>query len=190
VIEMRRIANSEMRSAFLGWQCRIRQIAMRDYGGQPLAGMRPRVSSRTGEALAPALVVLLIPLEPKESTAFFKYQVQKTNEPQKTRDAGIGYLGADFYQIPELFSDEMAAVFRAGSGLAGDILGARGVVLDFEQFSQSFRMFCSARKLGKRDVARDAALWQARIFNRDLGNDCEVLSFRPDWKSANAEPPV
>lgn len=187
---MRRIANSEMRSAFLGWQCRIRQIAMRDYGGQPLPGMRPRVSTRTGEALAPALIVLLIPLEPKASTAFFRYQVQKTNEPQKTRDAGIGYLGADFYQMPELFSDEMAAVFQPGSTLAATILGARDVLLDFEQFNQSFRMFCSVRRLGRREASREAALWQARIFNRDLGNGCDVLSFRPDWNSANAEPPV
>jgi hypothetical protein len=187
---MRRINNSQMRDAFLGWQCRIRQIAMRDHGGQPLPGMRPRVSTRKGQALAPALIVLLIPLEPKESTAFFKYQVQKTNEVQKTREAGVGYLGADFYQLPELFSDEMAAVFGPDSALAGEIVSAREVVLDFEQFSQSFRMFCSVRKLGKRDAIRDAALWQARIFNRDLGNDCDVLSFRPDWKSANAEPPV
>ena len=89
---MRRIANAEMRNAFLGWQCRIRQMAMREYGGQPLPGMRPRVSTRSGGSLSPGLVVLLLPLEPRESTAFFKYQVQKTNEPQKTRDAGIGYL--------------------------------------------------------------------------------------------------
>ena len=179
-----------MRDAFLGWQCRIRQIAMRDHGGQPLQGMRPRISARTGETLAPALIVLLIPLEPQESTAFYKYQVQKTNEPGKTREAGIGYLGADFYQLPELFSDELAAVFGANSALAGGIVRAREVLLDFEQFNQSFRMFCGVRKLGKRDPGREAALWQARIFNRDLGNDCEVLSFRPDWKSANAEPPV
>ena len=53
---MRRIANAEMRDAFLGWQCRIRQIAMREYGGQPLAGMRPSVSTRKGKSLSPGLV--------------------------------------------------------------------------------------------------------------------------------------
>jgi len=187
---MRRIANAEMRDAFLGWQCRIRQIAMREYGGRPLAGMQPRISTRSGKLLAPALIVLLIPLAPEESTAFFKYQVQKTNEAQKTRDAGIGYLGADFYQLPELFSDEMAAIFQPNSAAAAEILAKRDVLLDFEQFSQSFRMFCRVRRLGKKDAAREAALWQARLFNPNLPNDSEVLGFRPDWKNAHAEPPV
>jgi hypothetical protein len=179
-----------MRDAFLGWQCRIRQIAMREYGGQPLAGMRPSVSTRKGKSLSPGLVVLLLPLAPEESTAFFRYQVQKTNEPQKTREAGIGYLGAEFYQLPELFSDRMAAIFQPASPLAGEILKAKEVVLEFAQFNQSFRMFCAVRRLAKRDAARDAALWQARIFKRDLANDCEVLGFAPDWTSANADPPV
>jgi hypothetical protein len=187
---MRRIANAEMRDAFLGWQCRIRQIAMREYGGQPLAGMRPSVSTRRGKSLSPGLVVLLLPLEPEESTAFFRYQVQKTNEPQKAREAGIGYLGAEFYQLPELFSDSMAAIFQPASPLAAEILKAKEAVLEFAQFNQSFRMFCTVRRLAKRDTARDAALWQARIFKRDLANDCEVLSFTPDWTSANADPPV
>lgn len=187
---MRRIANAQMRDAFLGWQCRIRQIAMREYGGQPLPGMQPRVSTRSGKSLAPALIMLLLPAEPRESTAFFKYQVQKTNEPQKARDAGIGYLGAEFYQLPELFSDAMAAIFQPASSLAAQILKAKEVVLDFEQFSQSFRMFCAVRRLGKKDEAREAALWQARIFKRDLANDCDVLGFTPDWTSANADPPV
>ena len=187
---MRRIANAEMRNAFLGWQCRIRQIAMREYGGQPLSGMRPRVSTRKGKSLSPGLIVLLLPIEPRESTAFFKYQTQKTNEQQKTREAGIGYLGAEFYQLPELFSDAMAAIFQPSSPLAAEILKAKEVVLDFEQFSQSFRMFCAVRRLTQRDHAREAALWQARIFKRDLANDCDVLSFIPDWTSANADPPV
>lgn len=187
---MRRIANAEMRDAFLGWQCRIRQIAMREYGGQPLPGMRPSVSTRRGKSLSPGLIVLLLPLEPKESTAFFKYQVQKTNELQKTREAGVGYLGAEFFQLPELFSDAMAAIFQPRSPLAAEILKATEVVLDFEQFNQSFRMFCAVRRLGQRDAAREAALWQARIFKRDLANDCDVLSFTPDWTSANADPPV
>jgi hypothetical protein len=187
---MRRIANTEMRDAFLGWQCRIRQIAMRDYGGQPLAGMRPRVATRSGALLAPALVVLLIPRETTESTAFFKFQVQKTNEPQKTLEAGVAYLGADFYQLPELFSEETVAVFQPGSGLAADISAAREVLLDFEQFSQSFRMFCRVRRLARKEAAREAALWQARIFNRDIPNDSEVLGLRPDWKNAHAEPPA
>ena len=63
---------------FLGWQCLIRQSAMREDGGRPSPGMRPRVLDTAGRELAPALTVLLIPKEPEESTAFFRFQVMKT----------------------------------------------------------------------------------------------------------------
>ena len=189
---MRRIANAEMRDAFLGWQCRIRQIAMREYGGQPLPGMRPRVSTRKGKSLSPGLVVLLLPVEPQESTAFFKYQVQKTNEPQK--DAGRRHrlsgrrilpaagtlLGCHGGDLPARLELAAAEILKAKRGRAG----FRAVQ------SESYRMFCAVRRLGKKDEAREAALWQARIFKRDLANDCDVLSFTPDWTSANADPPV
>jgi len=33
---MRQISNAKLKAHFLGWQCRIRQISARDYGGQPM----------------------------------------------------------------------------------------------------------------------------------------------------------
>jgi hypothetical protein len=187
---MRRIADSEMRQAFLGWQCRIRQMSMRDYGGRPLAGMMPRVALRSGEVLLPAMITLLIPHDPGPSTSFLRFQVQKTPDPQRSREAGVAYLGADFYQLPELFSDELTAVFQPGSTTAASILSAREILLDFTQYNQSFRMFCRVRRLRSAEEAREASLWQARIFNRSLANEVIVLGFRPDWKNAHADPPV
>ena len=37
-------------------------------------------------------------------------------------------------------------------------------------------------------LAREASLWHNRLFNPNLGNDAEVLSFKPNWKNAMAEP--
>ena len=34
---------AKRRDSFLDWQCRIRQVAMREEGGRPSPGMRPRV---------------------------------------------------------------------------------------------------------------------------------------------------
>lgn len=183
---MRRISNSALKTQFLGWQCRIRQIAMRDYGGQPLPAMRPRVSRKSGQILSPAITALLIPEDPAASTAFFRFQMQKTNDPSIVREAGLKYLGAEFYQLPEGFSDELTAVFGAGSELANGMLKLREVLLDFEQYSQSFRMFCGVRKLAVRAEAREASLWQARLFNPNIPNDATVLGFRPDWKTAQS----
>ena len=80
---MRAISDRKLRDHFLGWQCRIRQISARDYGGQPMPGMRARVSGRKGEVMLPAMTMLLVPEEPSVSTAFFRFQVQKTNEAQR-----------------------------------------------------------------------------------------------------------
>ena len=181
---MRQISDEKLRDHFLGWQCRIRQISARDYGGQPLPAMRPRVSRRNGNVILPAMTVLLIPQDSTASTAYFKFQVQKTVDPAAVRESGVSYLAAGFYQEAELFSDELTAVF--GGGSASEM--PKEAVLDFEQFAQSFRMFCKVRKLGMKDTAREASLWQARLFNPGIANDVTVLGFKPDWKSAVAIP--
>ena len=185
---MKPMSNQMIRDSFLGWQCRIRQIAARDYAGQPLSAMRPRVSRKSGQVLLTEMVVLLIPEEDTDSTAYFKFQLQKTTDSAAVREAGVRYLAAEFYQIPELFSDEMTAVFSAASETAARMVKSREVLLDFEQYSQSFRMFCKVRVIPARNRARDATLWQARLFNPAIANDAVVLGFRPDWKSVEADP--
>ncbi|MGA7267027.1 MAG: hypothetical protein WBX21_04655 [Aestuariivirga sp.] len=181
---MRQISNLRLKSEFLGWQCRIRQISARDYGGQPMPAMHPRVNSRKGEVLLPAMMILLVPDDTVPATAFLKFQVQKTSEHQRAREASVKYFGGDFYQLPELFSDEMTAVFGPGSETAARLLKQKEVLLDFEQYAQSYRMFCKVRKLGPRDGALDFSLWHARVFNPNVPNDSQVLGFKPDWKSA------
>ena len=185
---MRQITNTALRVSFIGWQCRIRQISARDYAGQPLPGMTPRVTARNGELLLPAMNAMLGPEEAAPSTAYFKFQVQKTIEPERARDSGVSYLAADFYQLPELFSDEMTAVFATGSASAASLLRRKEVLLDFDQYSQSYRMFAKVRRLPVREEAREFSLWLARIFNPNIPNEAEVLGFRPDWKSAVADP--
>ena len=84
---MREGSGATLKAYFLGWQCRIRQVSVRDFGGQPLPAMQPRVSGKDGTVISRAVNLLLVPDEPSASTAFFKFQVQKTNEPEQVRDA-------------------------------------------------------------------------------------------------------
>lgn len=136
----------------------------------------------------PAMTVLLVPLEPQESTAFLKFQVQCTNEAQRAYDAGIRYLAASHYQQPELFSDEMTAVFGPHSPIARSILDARNCILDFEQYGQRYTMFCKVRCIDDQEASREASLWHNRVFNSDVPEDSTVLAFLPDWKNAHADP--
>lgn len=185
---MRRISNDKLRNHFVGWQCRIRQVSARDYEGQPLPAMTPQVSARTGEVILPSMMCLLVPHDPEPATDFLRFQVQKNNEQLKARNSALQYLAADFYQLPELFTDEMTAVFSPASAMAKAMTGKRAVLLSFEQYSQTFRMFCKAKVVSEKHPAREFSLWQARIFNPNIPNDATVLSFSPDWKNAAADP--
>lgn len=177
-----------MKSYFLGWQCRLRQLSAREYGGAPLPGMRPRVVSKTGEELMSAMTVLILPKGPEASTAYLKFQVQKSNEASKIYEAGVKYLAESYFQEPDSFSEEMTALFQEDSRIAERMRAFRECLLDFEQFSQRFTMFCRVRKLKASEAAHQATLWHNRIFNPNVPNSAVILGFRPDWKNVHAEP--
>lgn len=175
-----------IRDQFFVWQCRIRQISMREQEGRPSAGMRPRVLARGGHELSPGMTVLIIPADPTESTDFFRFQVQKTNDPKEIYDKGLQYLQATHFSTANKFSDHLAAVFPAGSGVAGALLELEECLLEFSQFSQTYKLLCSVHVLKSEDAEFQAALWHNRIFNPHLSDDMTILSFAPDWSSAQS----
>jgi hypothetical protein len=177
----------DLRDQFLAWQCRIRQIAMREHGGRPSPGMRPRLLDLAGREIAPALTVLLLPLEPAESTAFFRFQVMRSADPRDVYERALGFLQADYFQRPETFSDRLLAVLPEDSEVAATLLAERACRLDFEQFSQIYRLPCAARALRGDDPARQAAIWHNRLFNPALPETVHVIAFQPDWASASAQ---
>jgi hypothetical protein len=181
---MRQLNNTALQQEFLGWQCRIRQIAVRNHEGMPMPAMRPRVSTRKGEILAPALTVLLVPDVVGPSLAFLRFQVQKTPDHTQTRNAVVNYFAGEFYQLPELFRDEITAVFAPDSELAARMVKLKEVLLDFSQYNQNYRMFAKVRRLPPRDEGCEFSLWHARAFNPNIPNASIVLGFKPDWRSA------
>jgi hypothetical protein len=178
----------KIRGGFLAWQCRIRQIAMREHGGRPSPGMRPRVLDTEGRELASALTVLLIPKEPAESTAFFRFQVMKTPDPRDVYERALTYLQADYFQTPETFSDRMATVLPADSSLAAPLIAAGECILEFDQSGQGYCIAAEVRALKSGHAAREAAIWHNRLFNPALPDNVHVLEFRPDWLSVRADP--
>ncbi len=177
-------SGKRLRDDFLAWQCRIRQIAMRADGGRPSPGMRPRVLDGAGAELARALTVLLVPKKPEESTSFFRFQVMRTSDPRDLYERGLAYLQADYFHRPHHFSDRMTAVLDAASPLAATLLAEKHCVLEFDQFSQRYRLPCAVVLLSPREPSREASLWHNRIFNPSLPDAVSVLQFRPDWASA------
>lgn len=136
----------------------------------------------------PAMTLLILPVSPAASTDYLKFQLQRTNDHALAREAGVRFLAADYFQEPELFTDEMTALFQPGSQTARRILKLNDCLLDFEQYSQRFTMFCRARTVTKKEAAHQATLWHNRIFNPNVPNNAVVLGFRPDWKNVHAMP--
>ena len=179
-------ARASLKDEFLGWQCRLRQIAMRQDGGRPSPGMRPRLLNRDGSEIASALTVLLIPQDPTESTAFFRFQVTRSADPRELYERALTFLQSDYFQQPELFSDKVVAVLPAGSPLAAALTEQGRCVLEFAQFSQAYRLPCAVFELEPGEAAREAAIWHNRLFNPALPDTVHVLAFKPDWVSAEA----
>jgi hypothetical protein len=178
------VSPKRIRDGFLAWQCLIRQAAVREEGGRPSPGMRPRVLDTAGRELAPALTLLLIPKEPEESTAFFRFQVMKTPDPRDVYEHALAYLQADYFQKPESFSDRLVTVLPADSSLAASLIAAGECILEFDQCRQRYRIPCEVRALKPGNAAREAAIWHNRLFNPSLPDTVQVIAFKPDWSSA------
>lgn len=157
---------------------------MRQDGGRPSPGMRPRVLDASGDELAPALTVLLVPKETEESTAFFQFQVMRGGDPRDLYERVLGFLQADYFQQPQKFSDRLTAVLPADSQLADRLIADGACTLLFEQFGQIYRFRCAVAQLPEGHPRRDASIWHNRAFNPALPDEVLVLEFRPDWASA------
>ncbi len=174
----------KLQDHFLAWQCRIRQIAMREDDGRPSQGMRPRVFDQSGTEVSPGIIVLIIREDPAESTAFLKFQVQKHNDPQDVYKKSLTFLQSTHYHRAAEFSEEMTALFGPTSSLAASLLRDGQCTLAFEQFSQRYVLPCKVRSLDPLEPSYQATLWHNRVFNVSLSDDVQILGFQPDWTAA------
>jgi hypothetical protein len=183
-------AQEALRDHFLGWQCRLRQLAVREAGGRPTSGMRPEL--RLGEDGPPlgAITTLILRRAPAEATAQFRHMVRKTQDPAERYAAALKMLAAAYYQRPQEFSDRLTALFGPGSEIAERTLAAGRCRLAFEQYSQRYTLPCSVRALAEDDPVYQATYWHNALFNSALQGGVQVLGFQPDWALAEADPPA
>jgi hypothetical protein len=185
-VVLSKVAADALCREFLGWQCRIRQLAAREEGGRPSVGMRPRVMSRSGEALSDGIVTLIVETEPEESTQLFRYQYLRTHDPNERYDNMLEILQGSYFQEPARFSDLLTALFGAESALVAQLLGEGRCVLDFQQYTQGYRVPCGVTRLAESHPFHRATLWHNRMFNHHLPAAVQILAFRPDWPHASA----
>ncbi len=188
-VEVVRLAAAQamLRNHFLGWQCRIRQLAVRQAGGRPTAGMTPRVVAEDGTE-AGRIVVLIVKADAPDITAQFRHMVRKTHDPAERHDGALKFLAAAYYQRPQEFSDELTALFSPASDTADLLLSTGRCRLFFEQYQQRYELPCAVRALARDDPAFQATYWHNALFNPALPAGIRILGLRPDWARARADP--
>lgn len=175
-----------LRLAFLGWQCRLRQLAVRETDARPSEGMRPTLTVAGQDA--GSITVILIPAEPDQSTREFRHIVRRTHDPRERYQAALRYLQAHHFQDPSCFDDRLTAVFSIEAKLPSLIAGRTDCILTFDQFGQRYQLPCSVERLHQDDSAFQATIWHNALFNPNLPAKVEVLRFKPAWREALAEP--
>ena len=178
----------DLRDNFLGWQCRVRQIAMRDGDGRPTTGMRPYLSLKSEGSFSDEITVLLVRRDPDHDASQFRHMVLKTQDPGVRYESALQFLSTTYYQRPQEFSDEMTGLFQSSMMLVRALLARGNCVLDFQQFSASYRLPCAVRRLGKEEPAYQVTYWHNRLFNPNMPGNIIVIGFLPDWSNAEAEP--
>lgn len=177
------------RDHFLSWQCRLRQLAVRRFGGRPSPGMRPQVLMEDGRQAAPAITVLLHHREPAEATDMFRHIVRRTHDPKERYDRALKLLAAAHYQRPQAFSDAMTASFASDSDLAARLVAGGSCVLAFREDSTDCRVPCAIARLDEAAPAWQATYWHNAMFSPHLPGEITILSFTPDWTAAEIDPP-
>lgn len=179
-----------LRDAFLRWQCRVRQIAMRENNGRPGDAITPSLKL-PGEREPMGHIVTLICKSPGYSvTPELMHIARKSNDPAQRREQAIRFLSAAYFQKPKEFSDILTATFPPASPGATKIRQAGRCTLLFEAHAQRFELDCKVRYLRGNNPLRAATWWHNKLFNPDLHPDTEILGFEPDWEGSAADPPI
>jgi hypothetical protein len=180
-------AAEQVRDDFLHWQCRIRQMAMRDGGGRPSSGMRPAILAEDGTELHPGIIVLIHQRELEETTALFRHQVLKTQDPVERWEKAVEHMAAGYFQAPAEFDQNLTALFGPEAPIADIALNHGKIILSFAEFGQKYRLLASVVELPEHDPLYQSTYWHNRLFNPNMPAGVRVLCFTPDWRRARVE---
>lgn len=175
-----------IRDHFLAWQCRQRQFSVRQNAGRPSGAMRPQISV-AGKALA-QITVVVNKCDSSKVTSEFRYMVLRTQDPADRHCAALRKLAEAYYQRPHEFSDCLAALFSSGSRFVNRLVSATRCELEFDFQRQYYRIPCSVENLPEHHADYQATYWHNRLFNPAMPLGVQILRFKPDWESVEANP--
>ena len=173
---------------FIGWQCRVRELALRSEEGRPNGGMRPKIVLKNGEVIFPAATLLIVPEQPDQTIRQFRFMALKTQDPKERYTKALQLLSARFYQDAEDFNGEMSGIFSRDSVKVKLLEKHGNCVIDFKYQQQAFKIPCIVSPSLRNEPVYEFTYWHNYLFNPNLSPEVRVLHFMPDWSGTFSEP--
>ncbi|MGD1925295.1 MAG: hypothetical protein ACFB03_14070 [Paracoccaceae bacterium] len=177
-----------LRDAFLRWQCRIRQMMMRDDRGRPGDAIMPALTLPGATEPMGHIITVLSKGPAHSKTPEMRHMAQRTNDPASIREAALKFFGEFYYQKATEFSDILTATFPPDSPGAAAIRRAERCTVTFDVFNQRYDLDCRGWKLTAKNPLWQSTYWHNRLFNPTLPENTVILGFEPDWKTSTANP--
>ncbi len=177
-----------LRLAFLRWQCRVRQVAMRDHEGRPDDAITPALYLPGQVQPLGHIITIMNKAAGYSVLSELKHMDAKTNDPAQKRAQAMTFFSATYYQKAAEFSDILTATFPPGSPGAAQIREAGQVRLVFDAYNQIFDVSAKVWRLAEHNPLFQTTIAHNRLFNPTLPPDTEVLGFEPDWSASTSDP--
>jgi hypothetical protein len=179
--------NHPVRNQFMKWQCRVRQIAMREKMGRPDEAIMPEVTPAGANTPIGHIITVISKSSPHSKTPELQHMFKCTNDPAQRREKALEFFSEIYFQKPGEFSDILTAAFNPGSHDAAELRAATGCSLRFQGYGHNFNLACSVETLEAANVLYQATWWHNALFNPNMPPETEILAFIPDWSMCSRE---
>jgi hypothetical protein len=177
-------SGESLRTDFLFWQCKIRQLVMREKQGRPIDVLMPELSIKNNEKSLAKIIVILSKFQMYSKIPEIRHIVQSSNDPKVRLEKGIGLLSEKYYSNYTEFSDILTASFASNSNIVHFICEQKVCNLKFEGFGKRYMLCCKTSLLSQDDYFYQATWWHNKIFNSALSSNIEIVSFEPNWNKS------
>ena len=167
---------------FIKFQCRTRQMIMRDNLGRPDQSITPAVYIEKNKDPVGNIITLMHKLPEYSVLSELMHIAKKTHDPSQRRDQAVKLLSASYYQKHREFTDILTATFNPNSKLADALITEGACRLVFEAYSQRFDHKHTVTKLEKSEFLYRSTIMHNQLFNPNMHPDIIILSFSPHWE--------
>jgi len=180
--------NSPLMLQFLRWQCRTRQLSMRDAQGKPDDAAMPALTLPGDSEPLGHIITVMSKWGFYSKTPELQHMAKRTNDPAQRRDKALEFFSSTYYQKAHEFSDVLTATFPPESTGAARIEQMGQCQLAFDAYNQKFMLDCKVSRLADSHALYQATWWHNVLFNPQLSPKTIVLAFEPNWQASAAEP--